>query len=265
MIRTLVMRVALSATMVLASIGAQAQGKEFNQLKQIEGVEHVHIGKFLLNLASKNDEGELDLGEDIAFNFKDGDMLKKIDDIRVFKTEDESAVVQMSKKVKSVLSGKGWEPLIDLTDEDGQKVKMYQAKRGKHSTMVIFAEEEDEASLMIIKGKVDFAELVAQEMNDDDSEAKNMSLSMKTHQWDDDDEDEKEPRKYRDCLIVIDGKIYPDLHTQDEAVRYMFDHNMNWSGSPIDMNVLEGKDVKKKYPDSKKKMAFEYTTSKGQE
>ena len=31
------------------------------------------------------------------------------------------------------------------------------------------------------------------------------------------------------------------------------------------MNVLEGKDVKKKYPNSKKKMAFEYTTSKGQE
>ena len=80
-----------------------------------------------------------------------------------------------------------------------------------------------------------------------------------------DDEDEQEPRKYRDCLIVIDGKIYPDLHTQDEAVRYMLDHNMGWSGSPKDMNVLEGKDVKKKYPNSKKKMAFEYTTSKGQE
>jgi hypothetical protein len=40
---------------------------------------------------------------------------------------------------------------------------------------------------------------------------------------------------------------------------------MDWSGSPKDMNVLEGKDVKKKYPNSKKKMAFEYTTSKGQE
>ena len=75
-----------------------------------------------------------------------------------------------------------------------------------------------------------------------------------------DGEDEKEPRKYRDCLIVIDGKIYPDLHTQEEAVRYMFDHNMDWNGSPKDMNVLEGKDVKKKYPNSKKKMAFEYTT-----
>lgn len=257
MIRTLVMRVALGATMVLASMGAQAQGKDFNQLKQIEGVEHVHIGKFLLNLASKNDEGELDLGEDLSFNIKDGDLLKKIDDIRVFNTEEESAVVKMSKKVKSVLSGKGWEPLIDIKDEDGQKVKMYQAKRGKHSTMVIFAEEDDEASLVVITGKVDFAELVAQEMNEEEK-AQKMSLSVKTHQWEDDDEDKKEPRKFRDCLIVIDGKVYPNLHTQTEAAKYIYEHNMEWNGIP---KVLEGKDVKKKYPDTKKKVAFEYTTT----
>ena len=155
------------------------------------------------------------------------------------------------------------EPLIEMTEEDGQKAKIYQAKKGKHCTIAIFAEGDDEASLVVITGKVDFAELIAREMDKED-EAQKMSLSVKTHQWEDDDEDEQEPRKYRDCLIVIDGKIYPDLHTQDEAVRYMFDHNMDWSGSPEDMNVLKGKDVKKKYPDSKKKMAFEYTTSKGQ-
>ena len=247
------------ALMVSVAFG---QSNAFKQLKQIEGVESIHIDKFLLNLAAKNDGGELDLGEGVSFNVKDGDFLKKIDDIRIYSTEDKDAVSQMSKRVKSVLNGKGWEPLIDMKDEDGQKVKMYQAKGGKHSTMVIFAEEDDGASLVVIEGKVDFAELLAQEMNEE-KEAQKMSLSMKTNQWEDDEEDEQEPRKYRDCLIVIDGKIYPDLHTQDEAVRYMFDHNMDWSGSPKDMNVLEGKDVKKKYPDSKKKMAFEYTTSKG--
>ena len=240
---------------------AFAQKNDFKQLKQIEGVKSIHIDKLLLNLAMKNGGGELDLGEGVSFNVKDGDFLKKIDDIRIYSTEEKDAVSQMSKRVRSVLNGKGWEPLIDMKDEDGQKVKMYQAKEGKHSTMVIFAEEDDEASLVVITGKMDFAELMAQEMNEE-KKAEKMSLSVKTNQWEDDDDDENESPKYKDCLIVIDGKVYPDLHTQDEAVRYMFDHNMDWSGSPKDMNVLEGKDVKKKYPDSKKKMAFEYTTSK---
>jgi hypothetical protein len=238
------------------------QSEAFKPLAKIKGVEYVHIGKFLLNLAAKNNKGELDLGEGASFNIKEGNFLKKIDNIRIYSTEDKDAVSQMSERVKNVLKSKGWEPLIEMTEEDGQKAKIYQAKKGKHCTIAIFAEGDDEASLVVITGKVDFAELIAREM--DEEEAQKMSLSVKTHTWEDDEEDEKEPRKYRDCLIVIDGKIYPNLHTQDEAVRYMFDHNMDWSGSPKDMNVLEGKDVKKKYPDSKKKMAFEYTTSKGQ-
>ena len=256
-------RTILSIALALCVGCVFGQSKEFKSLADIEGVESVHIGKFLLNLAAKNNKGELDLGEGVFFNVKDGNLLKKIDDIRIYSTEDKDAVSPMSTRVKNVLKSKGWEPLIEMTEEDGQKAKIYQAKKGKHCTIAIFAEEDDEASLVVITGKVDFAELIAREMNEEE-ETQKMSLSVKTHNWEGDEEDEKEPRKYRDCLIVIDGKIYPDLHTQDEAVRYMFDHNMDWSGSPKDMNVLEGKDVKKKYPGSKKKMAFEYTTSKGQ-
>lgn len=256
-------RTILSIALALCVGCVFGQSKDFKSLADIEGVESIHIGKFLLNLATKNDGANLNLGDGASFNMKDGDFLKKIDNIRIYSTEDKDAVSQMSKRVKNVLKSKGWEPLIEMTEEDGQKAKIYQAKKGKRCTIAIFTEEDDEASLLVITGKVDFADLIAREMNGEE-EAQKMSLSVKTHTWEDDEEDEKEPRKYRDCLIVIDGKIYPELHTQDEAVRYMFDHNMDWSGSPKDMNVLEGKDVKKKYPNSKKKMAFEYTTSKGQ-
>ncbi len=235
-------RIVLLMAMALCVGCTFGQSEAFKPLAKIKGVEYVHIGKFLLNLAAKNNKGELDLGEGASFNIKEGNFLKKIDNIRIYSTEDKDAVSQMSERVKNVLKSKGWEPLIEMTEEDGQKAKIYQAKKGKHCTIAIFTEEDDEASLVVIMGKVDFAELVDREMNEEE-EAQKMSLSVKTHQWENDDEDEKEPRKYRDCLIVIDGKIYPNLHTQDEAVRYMFDHNMDWSGSPKDMNVLEGKDV----------------------
>lgn len=204
--------------------------------------------------------GDLDFGENLSVGGMSGDILKKMESLSIYHCEAKEAAENLSTQVKRILGGRGWEPLVNANGDDGEKMKIYQLQKGKNSTLVIYTEEDDESALIVIDGKLDFAKLMAEEK---DSKAQKMSLSVKTHQWEDDDEDEQEPRKYRDCLIVIDGKVYPDLHTQDEAVRYMFDHNMDWSGSPKDMNVLEGKDVKKKYPYSKKKMAFEYTTSKG--
>ena len=204
--------------------------------------------------------GDLDFGENLSVGGMSGDILKKMESLSIYHCEAKEAAENLSTQVKRILGGRGWEPLVNANGDDGEKMKIYQSRKGKNSTLVIYTEEDDESALIVIEGKMDFAKLMAEEK---DSEAQKMSLSVKTNQWEDDGEDEQEPRKYRDCLIVIDGKVYPDLHTQDEAVRYMFDHNMGWSGSPKDMNVLEGKDVKKKYPYSKKKMAFEYTTSKG--
>ena len=50
---TLLIKVALCAAILLTSTGANAASKDFKKLAKIDGVEHVHIGKFLLNLAAK--------------------------------------------------------------------------------------------------------------------------------------------------------------------------------------------------------------------
>ena len=249
----------LMAMALMVSV-AFGQKDDFKQLKQIEGVEHITVNKTMLDLLAAKGGGSVGFGEDLAVSGMSSDILKKIDNLTIYRCEAREVAENMSTQVKRILGGRGWEPLVEANEGDGEKVKIYQLQKGKNSTLVIYTEEDDESALIVIDGKLDFAKLMAEEK---DSKAQKMSLSVKTHQWEDDDEDEQEPRKYRDCLIVIDGKVYPDLHTQDEAVRYMLDHNMGWSGSPKDMNVLEGKDVKKKYPYSKKKMAFEYTTSKG--
>ena len=242
------------ALMVSVAFG---QIDAFKQLAQIEGVEHVSINKSMLDMVAKSG-GNFDFGENLAINGMSGDILKKMENLSIYHCEAREAAENLSTQVKRILGGRGWEPLFDANGGDGEKMKIYQLRKGKNSTLVIYTEEDDESALLVIEGKLDFAKLIEEKMNEE-KKAPKMSLSVKTSHWDGDD-DEKLPRKYRDCLIVIDGKIYPDLHTQEEAVRYMFDHNMDWSGSPKDMNVLEGKDVKKKYPNSKKKMAFEYTT-----
>jgi hypothetical protein len=41
-------------------------------------------------------------------------------------------------------------------------VKIYLHQKGKHTTVIIFAEENDEASLVVIDGKLDMAQLMEQ-------------------------------------------------------------------------------------------------------
>ena len=158
---TLLIKVALCAAIMLASTGANASNKDFKKLAKIEGVEHVHVGKFLINLAAKNGES-VNFGDNIAIGDKSGNILKKIDTIDVYTSEEKNSAEQLSQCVRSILDGKDWEPLINATDEDGEKVKIYQNQKGKHTTVIIFTEEDGEASLVVIDGKLDMAQLMEQ-------------------------------------------------------------------------------------------------------
>ena len=158
---TLLIKVAICAAIMLTPIGANASSKDFKKLAKIDGVEHVHIGKYLLKLAAKNG-GSVDFGENMTFVAKSGDILKKIDTIDVYTSEEKKTIEQLSQHVRSILDGNDWEPLITATGEDREKVKIYQHKKGKHTTVIFFAEEDGEASLVVIDGKLDMAQLMEQ-------------------------------------------------------------------------------------------------------
>jgi len=162
----LFIKLALFVAIMLTPLSANGSGKDFKKLAKIEGVEHVHVGKFLINLAAKNGEN-ITFGENIVIGDKSGNILKKIDTVDIFSSEEKNAAAILGKLVQGILDGNGWEPLVNATDEDGEKVKIYQNQRGKHTTVVIFAEEEDEATLVVIDGKLDMAQLMEQ-MNKED-------------------------------------------------------------------------------------------------
>ena len=163
MIRTLLFRVVLCATMMLAPAVANAQGKNFKKLLKIEGVEHIHIPKLLIKLAAQNGEG-IRVGENNVIGEGSKDILKDIETVDVFNCEKKDAIEKMTKRVNSIFDDSGWDALIDVKDEDGEKVKIYQNQHGKQTTVAIFTEEKNEASLVIIDGELDMAKLREQGM-----------------------------------------------------------------------------------------------------
>lgn len=165
MIRTLFIKVVLCAAIILAPANASARDKNFKQLSKIEGVEHIHIPKFLINLAAKNGES-VKIGENIKIGDNEGDMLKKIETVDVFTCEKKDGAAKLSQRARDILNAEGWEPLVDVKDGEGQRVKIFQTKQGKSTTFVVFAEEEDETALVVIKGKIDIAKLLQQQMTE---------------------------------------------------------------------------------------------------
>lgn len=160
--RTLLVKVALCATVLFAPTTAKAQEAEFKELAKIEGVEHTDINKSLLELAAKNGADILSLGENFSISDKSGKILEKIDKFDLYTAEDKKSAEQLKNAVRNILNGKGWEPLIDVNDEDGEKLKIYQYQKGKHTTVAILTEEDDETGLIAITGKINIAKLIEQ-------------------------------------------------------------------------------------------------------
>ena len=82
--------------------------------------------------------------------------------MKVYTTESEKAIEEMKTIVLKILKDKEWEPLVE-TNEDGEAVKIYQARKGKKVTNIIFALEDNEATLVILSGTLDISKLIQQQ------------------------------------------------------------------------------------------------------
>ena len=152
-------RTILSIALALCVGRAFAQSNAFAKLADIKGVEHVNINKTMLDLAAKSG-GDFEFSDDLSLEGMSGDMLKKLENITIYNCEEKEGAEAMGIQVNSIVSGRGWEPLLVGTDEDGEKINISQFKKGKKSTIAIFHIEEGESALVVLEGKLDFKKLI---------------------------------------------------------------------------------------------------------
>ena len=152
-------KLAACTVLVLVCLTAQAENKAFDKLSKIKDVDFVNVDKDMVALAAKSGEG-LHLGDVVNLDDTDGKFLNTIDNIKVFSSENKKAMEQMQKTATKILKGKDWQPLIDMKGDDGEIVKIYQAKEGEKNTNVVVAIEEDECVVVIIDGTFDIKQMM---------------------------------------------------------------------------------------------------------
>ena len=151
-------KLAICVMLVLVCINANAECKDFDKLAKMEGVEFTHINKDIVKQAFESGEG-LHLGEAINIDDEDGMILKKIADVKVFRREGADNIESFKKAALKVLKSKKWNSLMDTKNDEGQIVKIYQAKKGEQFTNVVLAIQDGEAVLVVIDGTLDLAKM----------------------------------------------------------------------------------------------------------
>ena len=166
--RTLLLKVALCATVLFAPMSAKAQGAEFKKLAKIKGVEYVHMDKNVISLAAKN-------GQDLKFGNNTiasggSDILNYLEDVFIYSCEQKKDAEKFKKEVLKLLKNEKWQTLMDVASDEGEKAKMYHTKDGEKYTDVFFVEEDDETTLVLLTGTLDIVKLIEKYANGDDEE-----------------------------------------------------------------------------------------------
>ena len=160
-------KLAVCAVLVFACVSAYAENKDFDKLSKIKEVEVMHIDKNMINLAAQTGAG-LHIGDAINIDDEDGDMIKTINEIKIYHCEKKGAMEKFKKEATKILKAKKWQALIDQKGEEGEIVKIYQAKDGEQNSNVIFASEEDEAVVIVIDGAFDLTKAMGMGNNNED-------------------------------------------------------------------------------------------------
>ena len=163
-------KLAVCAVLVFACVSAYAESKDFGKLSKIKEVEVMHIDKNMINLAAQSGES-IHLGDFIHIDKADDgslDMLKTINEIKIYHCEKKDAMEKFKKEATKILKAKKWQALIDTKGDDGEVVKIYQAKDGEQVSNVVFAQEKDDAVVVVIDGTFDLTKVMGIGNNNED-------------------------------------------------------------------------------------------------
>ncbi|MDE6380762.1 MAG: DUF4252 domain-containing protein [Muribaculaceae bacterium] len=146
----------IAAILCLLSINCPAQ-RMLSEVASMKGVSSVYIGKTMLKLAGgasmsiTGNKSSIDLSK----------LFKDLTSIEVISCEDRGVAEKVEKKCKSILSRYPMEVLSE-TSSDGQNVQISGVfdKDGRNlETLLIAVTGKNEASFILLKGKIDIVTL----------------------------------------------------------------------------------------------------------
>ena len=135
----------IALALLLTSLHANAQVKEFEKYSDTKNVTYVYISKFMLGMA-----GKLATPSVAGVNTKS--IMNKLNGIQIITSEDKAAASRLKSDTQAIVRQGKYELLMQV-DEDGEKVRIYHCEGKKQSAVVMQVEEENELTVIVFSGK----------------------------------------------------------------------------------------------------------------
>lgn len=142
--KSIAIKIIMCVAMLVASIQANAQLKEFEKYADTKNVTYVFISKFMLRMAGKEAAPSVP-----GVNTKS--IMNKINGIQIIGSEDKAASARLKADVQNIVKQGKYELLMQV-DEDDQKVRIYHREGKQQSAVVMMADEDGEFNVIVFSG-----------------------------------------------------------------------------------------------------------------
>ena len=130
--------------MLVASLQANAQVKEFEKYADTKNVTYVYISKFMLRMAGASSAPSVP-----GVNTKS--IMNKLNGIQIISSENKNAIARLKTDAQNIVKQGKYELLMQV-DEDDQKVRIYHIESKRQSVVVMMADEGEEYTVVVFSG-----------------------------------------------------------------------------------------------------------------
>ena len=130
--------------MLVASLQANAQVKEFEKYADTKNVTYVFISKFMLRMAGASSAPSVP-----GVNTKS--IMNKLNGIQIISSENKNAIARLKTDAQNMVKQGKYELLMQV-DEDDQKVRIYHIESKRQSVVVMMADEGEEFTIIVFSG-----------------------------------------------------------------------------------------------------------------
>ena len=142
--KSIAIRIILCLAMMVQSLQANAQVKEFEKYADTKNVTYVYISKFMLHMVGKASSPSVP-------GVNTQSIMNKLNGIQIITSEEKTAAARLKAETQSIIKQGKYELLMQV-DEDDEKVRIYHREGKQQSVVVMLSDDAGEVSVIVFSG-----------------------------------------------------------------------------------------------------------------
>ena len=142
--KSIAIRIILCVAMMVLSLQANAQVKEFEKYADTKNVTYVYISKFMLRMVGKGSSPSVP-------GVNTQSIMNKLNGIQIISSEEKTSAARLKTETQSIIKQGKYELLLQV-DEDDEKVHIYHREGKQQSVVVMLSDDDGEVSVIVFSG-----------------------------------------------------------------------------------------------------------------